>query len=324
MTLCLDGLKLAVEQLVQTGISPRMALGVFEIRVSDTHSVLLLRVARSWAYPHRVTLAGDNNFYGRHSAGMYPMDGDQLRAAFLASGDIYRHVRAAQKQLLAAIQTNPPLPLADLPWVVLHLIPFESLDDTRSVDLIDADRDTETCLAPVGGLAGSRNVAHRFNFDGIQVVTENRSEKVSAYTQLFRSGIIESVDTRASGRNGPDVPEAFKNQLLWARIRGGIVNGIGRFLDVQRRLLLSPPIAAIVSVVGASGCELHPGPRQYGEMPRFSERFTRDQMVLPVVQFDAFDLPVASTIRPIFDALWNAAGWPRCKDYTDSGDLMDS
>jgi len=126
--------------------------------------------------------------------------------------------------------------------MVLHLIPFEFLNDTRSVDLDEADRDTEACLPPVGGLAGSRNVAHRFNFEGIQIVTESRSEKVSAYTQLFRCGIIESVDTRASGRNGPNVPEAFKDQLLWAQIRGGILNAVGRFLHLLRRLRGARPL----------------------------------------------------------------------------------
>jgi hypothetical protein len=306
-----DPLKLAIEQLVQTGISPRMLPGVFEIRVSDTQSVLLVRTVKSWALPHRVTLAGNNNFYGRHSAGMFPMDVDQVRAAFLASGDIYRRVRAAHQELLAAILTNPPLPLDEQPWVILHLIPFESLDETRSVDLVEGERDATNRLAPVGGLAGSRNFSHRFNFDGIQIVTQNPAEKVSAYTQLFRSGIIESVDTRASGRNVPSVPQAFKDQFLWVKAGTAVVAGVQRFLDVQRRFRLSPPIAVIVVVAGARDCQLHPGSQHYGELTRYSERITRDPMVLPTVQFDSFDTPVATKLQPVFDALWNAAGWPR-------------
>jgi hypothetical protein len=45
-------------------------------------------------------------------------------------------------------------------------------------------------------------------------------------------------------------------------------------------------------------------------------------MVLPTVQFDSFDTPVATKLQPVFDALWNAAGWPRCMDYNDSGDWV--
>src|ERR1017187_1386277 len=317
-----DALKLAVEQLIQTGISPRMLPGLFEIRVSDTHSVLLVRTVKSWALPHRVTLAGNNNFYGRHSAGMFPMDVDQVRAAFLASGDIHRRVRVAHEEMLAAILTNPPLPLAERPWVILHLVPFESLDATRSIDLVAAERDATSGLAPVGGLAGSRNISHRFNFDGIQIVAENRSGKVSAYTQLFRSGIIESVDTRASGRNTLHVPEAFKDQLLWPNMGRAVIDGVQRFLAVQRSLRLSPPVAVIVAVVGARDCQLHPGSQLYGELTRYSERITRDPMVLPIVQFDSFDLPVATKLQPVFDALWNGAGWPRCMGYSDAGDWV--
>src|ERR1035438_5299879 len=55
-----DSLKLAIEQLTQTGLSPRISPTVCEIPVTNTHSVLLVRVEKSWAAPHRVTLAGDN------------------------------------------------------------------------------------------------------------------------------------------------------------------------------------------------------------------------------------------------------------------------
>ena len=252
---------------------------------------------------------------------MFPMDVDQVRAAFLASGDIYRRVRAAHQELLAAILTNPPLPLDEQPWVILHLIPFESLDETRSVDLVEGERDATNRLAPVGGLAGSRNFSHRFNFDGIQIVTQNPAEKVSAYTQLFRSGIIESVDTRASCRNA-GAPAPFKDQLLWANTGRAVIDGVQRFLAVQRSLRLSPPVAVIVAVVGARDCQLHPGSQLYGELTRYSERITRDPMVLPIVQFDSFDLPVATKLQPVFDALWNGAGWPRCMGYSDAGDWV--
>lgn len=81
----LDQLKLTIEQLVQTGISTRINIEIREIRVSESGSVLLIRIAKSWMSPHRVTIAGHDKFYGRHSAGKYPMDLDQLRAAFAQS-----------------------------------------------------------------------------------------------------------------------------------------------------------------------------------------------------------------------------------------------
>ncbi|MCH8993059.1 MAG: hypothetical protein IIA44_15075, partial [Acidobacteria bacterium] len=45
----------------------------------------------------------------------------------------------------------------------------------------------------------------------------------------------------------------------------------------------------------------------------------RDVLMLPDVVFDSMDCDVPQTLQPIFDALWNAAGFVRSPCYDNNG-----
>jgi hypothetical protein len=307
----LDGLKLAVEQLIQVGVSPRISISFHEIRTSETHSVLLLRVSKSWTAPHRVTLGGDDGFYARHSAGMYPMDVDQLRAAFLMSGSLTDRINLVQKERLSEIKKCQLTDLAGRPWVVLHLIPFESLDPACLIDLHEANRHGDL-IKPLGQFSASR----RFNFDGIFATTRD-GNTTAGYTQVFRSGIVESVEARLIG---PDVPAEYRKQLGWPHIGSSLIDGIGRFLVLQRQSGSSTPTALMIAVLGVRGFLLHPGQKYYYEMSN-TNPIDRDDLVPPPVLIESSDIDVRAAVRPIFDAIWNAAGWPRCMDLDGTAHL---
>ena len=107
----IDDMRLRIEQLVETGISPRLRPQIIEVRVSQSESVLVARIAKSWAAPHRVTLGGDNNFYGRHSSGKYQMDVDQLRSAFTLSTNVTERIKEIHRHLIsdALAQQDDPV-----------------------------------------------------------------------------------------------------------------------------------------------------------------------------------------------------------------------
>jgi len=45
----------------------------------------------------------------------------------------------------------------------------------------------------------------------------------------------------------------------------------------------------------------------------------RDILVLPDVLIEGYGCDNPTVLRPIFDAVWNAAGWERCFDYDEKG-----
>lgn len=48
----------------------------------------------------------------------------------------------------------------------------------------------------------------------------------------------------------------------------------------------------------------------------------RDTLVIPEIVVDTFDCIIATILRPIFDVVWNATGWPKSMNYNDSGEWI--
>src|SRR3972149_3929232 len=80
-----DDLRLQLENRLRDGLQPRIPDVQFKFisACENDNHVLLMRIKKSWAAPHRVTIGGHGHFYSRNSAGAYPLDVDQLRSAFL-------------------------------------------------------------------------------------------------------------------------------------------------------------------------------------------------------------------------------------------------
>jgi hypothetical protein len=45
----------------------------------------------------------------------------------------------------------------------------------------------------------------------------------------------------------------------------------------------------------------------------------RDALLLPDVIAEEFDVDVPKLLKPVFDGLWNACGYPRSLNYDDEG-----
>ena len=65
-----DKEKLRLGDLIRSGTEPRLSRFDFAwLPKESTRGVLIIRVPRSWAAPHRVTLQSHDKFYVRNSAG---------------------------------------------------------------------------------------------------------------------------------------------------------------------------------------------------------------------------------------------------------------
>ena len=50
-----------------------------------------------------------------------------------------------------------------------------------------------------------------------------------------------------------------------------------------------------------------------------NRRIDRDAIVLPEFIFENYPSDLPRALKPVFDAIWNAAGWPRSLGYEDQG-----
>ena len=98
----LDAEKLRIEQLVANGLEPRLpSIDIVGIETTVGCYVIVVRVRRSWVGPHRVK--ANSRFYGRNSAGKYPLDVGELRTAFVLGEFVADRMRAFRTDRLIRI-----------------------------------------------------------------------------------------------------------------------------------------------------------------------------------------------------------------------------
>jgi hypothetical protein len=309
----LPGLNADVEirrlhSMIQAGIGPRIA-GV-HLRTVDGFRdgpVLLIRVRKSYSAPHMVTFQEHSRFYSRNSSGKYPLDVGEIRAAFALSESLPEKIRRFRDERIARIVADEtPVPLFEFKnyvRLVMHVVPVVSLDSTFKVDLACLANDP-TKMQPMG----SSSWDSRYNFDGL-VSYDRDQTRCWAYSQVFRSGAIESV-------NGGLVQRASqeRNVLDFEYCEKMLLDTLQVDLGILRYLGVESPAIVLLSILGVRGYALG-GKRLF----RGGHRIDREDLLLPDVLVEDLAQTAATILRPAFDTVWQAAGWPESPSYDGKG-----
>ena len=188
----LDNEKLRLEQLLATHLEPRLPrVDIQPVDCGNGRHVILIRAHRSWLAPHRLLL--DNRFYGRNSAGKYPLDVSELRSAFALSESTAERIRNFRNDRLIKIAAGEtPLVLHPGAAMVIHVVPFSTFATGRNMDVVQTLAQGYVMPLPPGRLYQGNN--YSANLDGFVTFTNQPNEPAHAYAQLFRSGAIEGVE----------------------------------------------------------------------------------------------------------------------------------
>src|SRR6266702_3810743 len=256
-----DAQKLRLENMLRAGIAPRLPLvDIHPVALASKrgHYVLILRVQKSWLLPHRVIFKDHGHFYSRNSAGKYRLDVTELRTAFELSGTTAEHIRDFRAERLSRIgagEETPALLDEQAPKLVLHMIPFNAFSTSVSLDLRPLnDALKGPLLKPLIVWDLESDIDMRFNIDGL--VRSNRREWVNpnstyAYTQVFRNGIIETVDTSILGVYASDAStskiDTGKRIFHGERYERKLLETVKRYIDLQKFLEIDPPLFIMVS-----------------------------------------------------------------------------
>src|SRR5437667_7179501 len=176
-----------LSQLLRDGIEPEMAGVAFHsVRLSSGRSCLLLRVPRSWAGLHMLTVRNaPHRFYGRSAIGRIPLDVWQIRDGFLRAATARERIQRFRAERVARIAADEmPAAVEGGPRLILHAVPLDSENASWSQFRALKDNDRLNHLLTLAG----RGWDDRFNLDGFLVIATGGQ----GYTQLFRDGTIEA------------------------------------------------------------------------------------------------------------------------------------
>lgn len=299
----LDKEILRLESSIQNGIEPRISdVSSKSIKVPSGNYVIIIRVGRSWNAPHRVSYKDHSKFYGRNSAGKYPLDVAELRTAFTLSEVIPERIRRFREDRVTAILTDDNLPanLVEGGKIVLHVIPLSAFTTTTS-NIIKPKSEYSQYFRPLGA-SGWNN---RLNIDGI-VNHDGIRDNIQTYAQIYRSGIIETVASLQQIEGELYLPS------LWYEKE--IINACRTYTSSLNNFGIQPPMYFYLSFLNMKGFKLGTESMVLGE-----RSLDRDLILFPEVVFENLSDDIIDLLRPVFDIVWNAFGYERSFNYKEDG-----
>jgi len=308
----LDGELRRLTGMLYSGIAPRLTRFKFKaVEGFARGPVIVLRVQRSWVGPHMVTFKNTSRFFARNATGKHQLDVGQIKAAFIGRESLANRIRDFRTDRVARIAAQEhPVPMTSAVNLILHVIPFASFDIEESIDITAIASAKPQELRPFGATGWD----HRFNLDGF--LTFSSGDKGSyAYVQVFRHGMIEAASSFAVIEN-VEIGKPRKKLLSATWIESQVVDFVRLLLGLYERWGVGFPIAVSISILDASGATIPYDSFMWPEPPLPVDR---DLLVLPeaILESSATDVPLL--MRPVFDAMWQAAGHKGSKSYDQAG-----
>ena len=295
---------LRLDNAILNGIEPRIPqLSIKTLKTLDSKQILVIRVWKSWAAPHRVSYKDHSKFYGRNTAGKYPLDVNELRAAFTLSELLVDRIRNFRESRITDLHIGRELPvfLAEGGKLAFHIVPLSAFSGPDRNQMSPTSKDT-VLFPPIG--AGGWN--HRINLDGL-VMYDRVNEKARTYTQAFRSGSIESAVVLKERDGHLLLPsEWYEKEILEAS---------RMYLSSLKKFGINGPIYIFLSLIDMKGFRLG---MDYSFIDQ-GKVLDRDLVLIPEIMIDDQIKNLPATFKPVFDIIWNAFGYERSSNYDEAG-----
>lgn len=238
-----------IENKIKDLIEPRLpGINILPIKLSNCNYAIVINISKSWLGPHGFKFDKGWRFYIRGSSQTNVVTIDQLRDLFVQSDQLIDKVRDYRNKRISEILAEAisiPLDFDYKPKLILHIIPTIAFSPSFAIDLKSND-ELQFHLEPVFGEVHS----YRLNFDGFLITsTLLEISKVSNYLQLFRNGIIETVDTYFMSRPHSD----HKEFLGLPSIEEEIESVIKKIISVYKLLNIHSPFFVFISLLYVNG-----------------------------------------------------------------------
>lgn len=269
-------------------------------------SAVVIRIPQSWAGPHRVKT--NQHFFVRDGLRKRQLDVPEIRSLFLRSENQAQRVRDFRTDRLGKLLAGEaPHKLAIGPMLVAHLVPIQAALGLVQVDpVVFATQRRMPVLGVMGGMA-------RLNVDGALAVRNANAEGAThGYSQFFRNGFFESVMVfvRREQQARAVLPSLnYERQLIQL---------LNEFRIELTHLGIDNEMAILLSLLRADELQLGVA-NAWQFADEHQSLFDRKTVALPDVLVRA-DLTAEQGLKPVFDLVWQAAGFNGSRNYNEAGD----
>jgi len=315
---CTEKIKNHLNTLILAHIRPRMVVKYYSVPVqadkSPHNKVYVLNIPKSWTGPHQVIFRDHNKFWARSDGAMhkYELDVGQLRAAFLLSETLTDRIRRFREDRISnIIAGETPAQLYDDHKVILHLIPLNSFDPAKRCELTMLEKDNN--LQPFSTESAGKLL---YNVDGLVNSTLPYEGSQVAYVQVFRNGIIESVD---SGSFIGSI--RTETRFLWInQFECCLIEALKRYLKIYNKLDVAAPVYIFLTIARVFGVKLLDDVIEHADFYAVKNApIDRDVVMIPEACIKNYNDPPHTILKDVLDSVWNACGKQKSLNYTETG-----
>lgn len=303
----IDSKTLQMENLIRDGVEPRVPnIQIKFVELEDLKYVLIIRIGKSWMSPHWVSLKGYKRFYARGNNSNYQLDIEQLRNAFILSESLANNIKQFRAERLSKIiGDETPVLMEKGAKIIVHLIPLSAFSISAHLDIKMLKKNALN-VHPLY----SSGWDYRINFDGFLLYSSNNDGSSYSYTQFYRNGIIEMVNSnilKSWANDDKYIPsQAYEYE---------IIKTLEQCINYYKNIDINTPIFGFISLVGVKGYWMATS-NMWG---RATKTIDRDILLTPESVIDNFDDNIEHMLKPCFDSIWNACGYESSLNYDAEG-----
>jgi len=214
-----------------------------------------------------------------------------------------------QDRISKIFANETPVSFYENAKIVLHLIPIISFSAAQAYE-IGKVASQPAKMKPLY-CSGWND---RYNLDGFLAYSGGREEKSHSYVQLFRNGIIEAVEGL--------LLEPWEGKLIIPSIayEKELIKSLTDYLSLLKTLNVEPPIFIFLTLLGVKGYLM--GVDTWRFWIDEAHTIDRDVLPLPEIIIESYDVRADVILRPCFDSIWNACGFPKDLYYNDEGEWV--
>lgn len=300
-----------IEDLVRQAVQPRIpGIKIQPIDLGENLAALIIRIPKSWRNPHCVTFKNWSRFFARSSNGVYQLDVDELRNAFILSDTLNERIRRFREDRISNLVVDEGhFRMGNKSKAVVHIIPINSFDTAKKYNIDSIHKIYNQIQGSnVPYPLACSNCDYRINFDGFSLYSAiDRTGTCDTYLQIYNNGIIEAVTTRLFAIERQCIPIV--------NFEKNIIKGIEQYLKFLEKIGVELPCFIYVSLLGVNGYRIY-NDRLWSYEAHLIDR----DVLMPIEIFiEDYNTEITSALRPIFDSIWNAGGYLRSFNYREDG-----
>lgn len=237
------------------------------------------------------------------------IEGEELKNAFNLTNIRKEKIKNFRENRILKIFSNEtPLPFNEAAKIVLHLVPILSLNSDKRYNLRKISI-TPSKLPPLN----NNGFTHKYDLEGFLTYSNDEMGKTYSYVKLYNNGILEAVEGKYLN------PKQNDGQLL---IRGSayenaLIKSLSVYLSALKVLGVKLPIFVLLTLVGIRGYSMFVGEKIFN-IPG-NTGINRDNLFIPEVIIENYPAAPEEVLKPCFDTLWNAFGFPGSPNYDNTG-----